>query len=315
MPETGDVTDVRLYSHLATGTVRLAICDNGAPKTLLWQSGVVTNTATAAWLTVPVSSGAPSSLRLTNGTYWLAFQTDSPRDVSSYTAGATGDGFQLMQTFGSFPSTVSGEESTSYQWSEYVTYELMPFVDVTNGDATVTYDVTACTIGGTNNAAVVGMTWSNAANAANGTLAAGSPWSVTNVPLSVGGNAITVRGTNNLGTAASDTVTITRGGLGTGMPFVDVSNGNATVTYDVTACAIGGTNNAQVVGTMVWSNAANAANGTLAAGNPWSVPVVPLSVGENTITVRCTNGLGVVASDNVTITRNAFVPLTIIRIF
>jgi len=75
---------------------------------------------------VPVANGAPSSLTLAPGTYWLAWQVDTTADVPSYAAGSSGDGFNLAQTYGSFPATLGGEQSSSEQWSIYFTYSLVP---------------------------------------------------------------------------------------------------------------------------------------------------------------------------------------------
>ena len=126
LSQTASINDVRFYSHTASGDARLALYDNASPKNLLWQSGSVTNLAANAWLAVPVANGAPSSLTLAPGTYWLAWQVDTTADVPSYAAGSSGDGFNLAQTYGSFPATLGGEQSSSEQWSIYFTYSLVP---------------------------------------------------------------------------------------------------------------------------------------------------------------------------------------------
>jgi len=122
LTETAVVSDLRFYSHAASGDVRLALYDNASPKNLLWQSGSVTNTAANAWITVPITNGTPSSLTLAPGTYWLAWQVDSTADVPSYTAGTNSDGFYLGQVYGTFPATVNGETSTAEKWSVFLTF-------------------------------------------------------------------------------------------------------------------------------------------------------------------------------------------------
>jgi hypothetical protein len=87
------VQNVWFYSHAAGGNIRLGLYDNSSPKNLLWQSGIISNTATNAWITVPIATGTPGTLALFPGTYWLAWQVDSTYDAPSYTAGASGDGF------------------------------------------------------------------------------------------------------------------------------------------------------------------------------------------------------------------------------
>jgi len=86
-------------------------------------------------------------------------------------------------------------------------------------------------------------------------------------------------------------------------PFVDVTNLNAWVRYSVTNCAVGGTNNAGVVGTMQWTNALTGASGMFAAATPWRLDALALGVGSNTVTVTGTNTAGAASSDSVTITR------------
>ncbi|MCP4607805.1 MAG: hypothetical protein GY845_03710, partial [Planctomycetes bacterium] len=178
-----------------------------------------------------------------------------------------------------------------------------PFVDVTNVPATVTYDVGSYTIGGTNNLHVVGMMSWESSFGSCGTLPATTPWEISGIPLSVGANVITVIGTNVYGELSSDMVTITRGGIGTGEPFVDITNTPAFVTYDITGFAVAGTNNIHVMGGMLVSNAANGAVADFAAAPAWTSPSLPLAVGANEIIVIGTNYLEKAASDSVIITR------------
>ncbi|VGO19923.1 choice-of-anchor Q domain-containing protein [Pontiella sulfatireligans] len=88
-------------------------------------------------------------------------------------------------------------------------------------------------------------------------------------------------------------------------PFIDITNINETVGSEVTLYTIGGTNNSWTVGTLSWTNVANAANGTVpVSGTVFQVSSVPLTGGANEITVTGTNIAGDEASDNVTITRD-----------
>ena len=101
------------------------------------------------------------------------------------------------------------------------------------------------------------------------------------IDLAVGDNVITVTGTNLLGVVADDTVTITRGGIGTGEPYVDITNASDWVTYDVKSYTIAGTNNIHVVGTMTWSNPLSGDSGTLPASAAWTIAGIDLAVGED----------------------------------
>jgi hypothetical protein len=179
-----------------------------------------------------------------------------------------------------------------------------PFVDVTNTPYFVTYDVLEVPVAGTNNIHVMGtMTASNAANGAVATFPATASWTTPNLPLAVGANEIIVIGTNLLNRVATDSVVITRGGVGTGEPFVDVTNTPYFVTYDVTEVPVAGTNNIHVMGTMTASNTANGAVVTFPATASWTTPAVALAVGDNEIIVTGTNLLNRSSSDSVIITR------------
>jgi len=114
------VSNVNFYSHAAAGQLRLGIYDNGSPKNLLWQSGSLANTAAGAWLSAPVGSGAPATLTLDAGTYWMAWQTDATADVPGYTAGSAGDGFVVSRPFGPFPAALGAAELTAERWSLYL---------------------------------------------------------------------------------------------------------------------------------------------------------------------------------------------------
>lgn len=87
-----------------------------------------------------------------------------------------------------------------------------PAITITNETPySVASNVTSTGVGGSNNINVVGtMAWTNALNGSNGTLAATAFW-VIDCPLDLGYNEITVSGSNALGQAASDAVTVLRG--------------------------------------------------------------------------------------------------------
>jgi hypothetical protein len=89
-----------------------------APYTKLWESNDILIT-TAGWKTVNMGAGTPTSLTLSAGTYWLAWQWDSANAGPSYTAGSSGDGNYIVQSYGAFPSTWSGGSSTNEKWSIY----------------------------------------------------------------------------------------------------------------------------------------------------------------------------------------------------
>ncbi|MCX7003108.1 MAG: hypothetical protein NTV22_07525 [bacterium] len=187
---------------------------------------------------------------------------------------------------------------------------IAPFIDITNVDVTaVMHDITSATIGGTNgpetditNTVVGAMWWTNALTSARGSFAKAQSWTIGGIVLAVGTNTIAVYGSNIMGNVSADSVSIIRGPVGTGMPFVDITNAPATVTYNITSYAVAGTNNVEVVGTLWWTNLQSGAHGTLAAPS-WTIGGIGLRWGPNTIVVYGTNALGTLAADSVSVFR------------
>ncbi|MBI5154836.1 SUMF1/EgtB/PvdO family nonheme iron enzyme [Candidatus Poribacteria bacterium] len=124
LPEDGLVQTMHFFSHRPDGNLRMALYDNGEPRNLLWQSPAVPNTATDAVLAVPISDGSPASLRLSAGTYWLAWQSDAMSAVGSYARGPTGDGFSAGLEFGPVPDMLASSQivATDAIWTQYITY-------------------------------------------------------------------------------------------------------------------------------------------------------------------------------------------------
>jgi|GEM_PF-3681223 len=122
MAEQGTVTDVNFYSHGSTGTLQLGLYSDESTKNLLWESGIITNTANEDVITVPIGSGTPSSLELPLGEYWLAWQVDTTAPVPSYSAGAGSSGFYTHYSYNSFPSSLDSVSTTDENWTEYINY-------------------------------------------------------------------------------------------------------------------------------------------------------------------------------------------------
>jgi len=95
---------------------------------------------------------------------------------------------------------------------EIVASSVRPTIDILTFPTTVTYDVATVDISGTNNAGVVGtMSWTNVATGGGGEFGVqSSEFVISNISLAVGDNIITVSGTNVLGVATNDSVTMTR---------------------------------------------------------------------------------------------------------
>lgn len=136
LPEDGYVEDVRLYSHLAEGNVRLALYDDREPKNLLWQSGPVANTAAESEVIVSIADGTPSDLGLPAGTYWAVWQVDTTAPVPSVTIGTLGDGFSFRQDFGAAPESLplTAITRTNERWTQYITYSTLTSVQDSDRD-------------------------------------------------------------------------------------------------------------------------------------------------------------------------------------
>jgi len=174
-----------------------------------------------------------------------------------------------------------------------------PFLEITSTNTAGTYDMASAVVQGTNNQYVVAAMWvSNAANHAVRYFSAALQWSTPPVPLNVGANVLWVFGQNAALSQVWDTVTFTRGQPGTGVPFIDITNGDSIVTFDSATFAAAGTNNPNVAagGTMWVSNAFNGAAATFTAGAVWQAPPLPLGVGTNLFVVSGTNTYGAWAS-------------------
>lgn len=158
---------------------------------------------------------------------------------------------------------------------------------------------------GSSSNAVGTIVWSNELTHASGTIATAADWSVTDIALNVGDNVILVTATNAAGTAASDSVTVTREPAP--LPSITITGPSSeTVTVDTTTVAYTLTGTAQnIVGTMTWSNRLTTATGSFAAAADWSVPDVALDVGVNVFTVSASNSVDAVVSGIVTIIRPA----------
>lgn len=87
-------------------------------------------------------------------------------------------------------------------------------------------------------------------------------------------------------------------------PFVDITNVTGTISVTNAMQYIAGTNTADVVGRMWWSNTLTRAGGSCRNYNLYfTINRIALAVGTNVITVRGTNSVGIVASDAVTVIR------------
>ena len=164
---------------------------------------------------------------------------------------------------------------------------------------------------------VITMTWSSSGSASGTATGLASAWSIVNIPLVTGANTVTITAS----TAASRTsksVIITRqsvtttgsgGGSGGGSPdttapaLTITTPSTGTMSTTAASVTIAGTANDNVAVTVVsWATnfgTAGVATGTTA----WSA-VIPLLVGNNSVTVRATDAAGNAGWRSIVITRH-----------
>lgn len=124
MTEPGVVSTVVLSVHDPGPLARVAIYEDGATYTRLWQSGP-DNDYFAGRYTFGMGDGQPAeSLYLTPGTYWLAWQTETTRPLVGHVGQEAGQGFAIPLEFGSAPSFISPVQRivTDNFWGHFIQY-------------------------------------------------------------------------------------------------------------------------------------------------------------------------------------------------
>jgi RHS repeat-associated protein len=136
--------------------------------------------------------------------------------------------------------------------------------------------------------------------------AATQTWTISNVPLVIGSNTITVKATDNTEAQTTSTITVTR----TQPPPPDTTAPTLTIaspangsTTQATSTSVSGTvadlgTNASGVASVT----VNGSNAALSGGN-WNFANVGLNIGSNTITVRATDVAGNFTTQTVTLVR------------
>lgn len=117
LDQTSYLESLNFYSHEAGNQVRLAVYD--CAGMLLWESGLLENTAENDWLEALVSEGDPSELMLAPDDYLLAFQVTGNGRSPSATAAAPGRSIRSAWPYGQFPNALVTWDDTDVLWSIY----------------------------------------------------------------------------------------------------------------------------------------------------------------------------------------------------
>ncbi len=103
-------TDIRFYSHAASGNLNLAICQSDGVR--LWNSPTIPNTTNGGTILFPISEGSVPTLELGPGHYYLVWSTDSLEPVAGYTPSILETGFLVEEpNTNFFAPFVFGDES------------------------------------------------------------------------------------------------------------------------------------------------------------------------------------------------------------
>jgi parallel beta-helix repeat protein len=193
----------------------------------------------------------------------------------------------------------------SYEYKA-VTGIQIPSITITSRTGRVPYDIT--TVSGINNANITGTMWAviwvtNSVSTVSVTRLDAYTWranttfgvNLTNVVSVFGGNASGV---------ATSTAAISRGGIGSGKPFVDITNQPPFFAAG-TSFVLGGTNNPHVQPGMAWSHFYNGvivSSGLFtASAEAWTLEIKGLRPGWNPVTVFGTNAWGEASSNTIAI--------------
>ena len=133
MPEPGLLDSVSFYSHVSAGETRVSLYDTSADPALIWEGPAAVNATSADWITTDVGDGLPTSLLLSAGNYYVAWQVYTTASVPSYTLGGADEGFLVPYEWSAFPaalqaSTPTERVMTTDRWSAYITYTGPPNV-------------------------------------------------------------------------------------------------------------------------------------------------------------------------------------------
>jgi hypothetical protein len=151
------------------------------------------------------------------------------------------------------------------------------------------------------------VTWSNSMGSFDGTTFSGSNWTISNIPLVIGSNTITVTAADPAG-SVSQIVTVIRtatasGGTDTTGPALTITYPSSTSVATMLASFTfkGTASDPSGVASVTWSTNTGQA-GTALGTTQWSA-VIPLLVGFNQVVIRATDTAGNVSWRSVIVTR------------
>ncbi len=178
--------------------------------------------------------------------------------------------------------------------------------------ASSTTTATTVTLSGTLSGGTVPwqLTWS-AGGGTSGTATAQSNWTIADIPLNPGANAITVTATDAAGRSTAASITVTRqspatppSGTDTVPPSLAIQSpaGTAVLVSSASITIRGAARDNVGVASVRWSTSWGA-SGTAQGTTSWSVTGLPLLVGTNAVTIRAYDTAGNSSWRSLVITR------------
>ena len=172
-----------------------------------------------------------------------------------------------------------------------------PSITITSPGTSLTTTAIGVTMAGTTSGGSgnLRVTWVND-RGSSGTASGSSKWTIGSVPLAIGANQVTVTVTDGANRTASQSTTITRNAPvtsdSTGPTLTITSPAAMIISTRSPSISLSGTatDNVGVVAVR-WSNTFGKSGDASGTAN-WEIPVVPLLVGTNKITVSAVDAAG-----------------------
>ncbi len=150
------------------------------------------------------------------------------------------------------------------------------------------------------------ISWTNSMGASDGASISGSNWIISNIPLTIGVNNITVTAADGTG-SVSHIVSVTRTVNSPPGPLVLTIDAPPSPTIAATMSLSGTVSGGSGAPAISWTNSMGASDGASISGTTWVISNIPLSIGVNNITVTAADATGSV-SRIVSVTRTAIPP-------
>lgn len=220
-------------------------------------------------------------------------------------------------------NTVGESEELSNE-VEYYNYSdgIAPSIAITSPSISpYETDSSTITISGTasDNYEVSTVIWVLSSSSSSGTASGTTSWTASSIPLESGTNTITVTAYDCAGNSATETLTViydvdedttteeTVTETDSEAPVVVIASpsSNGSYTTESGAVTLSGSASDNVgISTITWENTEKQTSGTAYGTISWSIPVIALKEGTNTIAVSATDSAGNTSSAFITVTYN-----------